>query len=95
MRNFAQKVLKLWRSIIYFRWFEKYGDPVLAFETLVELPRTGEVYKRDGWIEMKELTHGFTCKRTSGKGTDSWSGKRVWNTTELRPKRIFVKRVVI
>ena len=38
------------------------------------------------------VTKGFTCKRVKGTGTDSWSGKRVWNTNpdELRPKKILM-----
>ena len=86
----AQLVLKRFRERVSEDWKTKYGDLVLGFETLVELPRTGEVYKRDGWTEVG-LTKGYTCKRTKGKGTDSWSGKRVWDTINLRPKRVFCK----
>jgi hypothetical protein len=67
----------------------KYGDVPIGFESLVELPRSGEVYKRDGWTEVG-VTKGQTCKRIAGKGTDSWTGRRVWDTKNLRPKRIFV-----
>lgn len=89
-RNFTALVLKTFRATIARDWFSKYGNPVIGFETLVELPRTGETYKRDGWTEVG-ITQGQTCKRTAGKGTDSWSGKRVWDTENLRPKRIFCK----
>ena len=73
-------------------WESKYGDKVIGFETLVELPRTGELYLRAGWSEVG-ITKGYTCKRVAGKGTDSWSGKRVWDTKKLRPKRVFCKKV--
>jgi hypothetical protein len=89
-RNFVPKVLALFREKIAERWVDKYGDPVLLFESLVELPRTGDCYHRDGWEETG-LTKGYTCKRIAGKGTDSWTGKRVWNTTDLRPKRVFLR----
>ena len=89
-RNFAQFVLSEFRKKISNDWQNKYGDNVLFFESLVELPRTGEIYKRDGWIEIG-ITKGFTCKRIEGKGTDSWSGKRVWDTKNLRPKRVFLR----
>ena len=92
-RNFSQKVLKEWREKIVNDWFDRYGNIVIGFESLVELPRTGEIYKRDGWTEVG-LTHGYTCKRVAGTGTDNWSGKRVWDTKNLRPKRVFVKRSV-
>jgi hypothetical protein len=90
IRNFAQKVLMRFLEQIQNDWREKYGDLVMAFESLVELPRTGEVYRRAGF-RLVGQTKGFTCKRAGGKGTDSWSGRRVWDTTNLRPKHVFVK----
>lgn len=89
-RNFVPTILGCWRRAIALDWPEKYGDRVLGFESLVELPRTGECYLRDGWIEVGQ-TKGYTCKRVAGVGTDNWTGKRVWNTSleELRPKRVF------
>jgi uncharacterized protein DUF4338 len=89
-RNFTQKVLKAFRKQVAIDWEAKYGDSVIGFESLVELPRTGETYKRDGWTEVG-TTKGETCKRVAGQGTDSWTGKRVWDTQNLRPKRVFVK----
>lgn len=88
LRNFTQKVLALYRRKIELDWFIKYGDFVERHESLVELPRTGEVYRRDGWT-LQGRTKGQTCKRVAGKGTDSWSGKRVWDTENLRPKLVF------
>lgn len=91
-RNFTTYVVQEWRKRIILEWEEKYKDPVLGFETLVELPRTGSLYLKDKWIEVG-LTKGYTCKREAGIGTDSWTGKRVWNTKELRPKRVFVRLI--
>ena len=90
LRNMVSKVLKMFREQITVDWLFKYGDSVIGFESLIELPRTGDAYKRDGWTEVG-ITKGQTCKRVSGKGTDSWSGKRVWDTKNLRPKRVFVR----
>jgi hypothetical protein len=90
LRNFSQRVLQAWRIVVALDWLVKYGDDIIGFESLVELPRMGEVYRRDGWIYVG-VTKGFSCKRIAGRGTDSWSGKRVWNTKELRPKRVFVR----
>lgn len=89
-RNFTSIVLKFWRKQVVKHWEQFYGDKVLIFESLVELPRTGELYLKDGWNNVG-VTKGYNCKRTSGKGTDNWSGRRVWDTKNLRPKRIFVK----
>lgn len=91
-RNFAEKVLTIYCEQVENNWQSKYGDFPLWHEALVELPRTGECYRRSGWKEVG-VTKGFTCKRVKGKGTDSWTGKRVWNTVNLRPKRVFVKPV--
>ena len=93
-RNFVSAVLLAWCVRVAFDWQQKYGNPVLWIESLVELPRTGECYRRAGFTEVG-VTKGYTCKRVAGKGTDSWTGRRVWNTTELRPKRIFVKRMAL
>lgn len=91
-RNFTSKILSSWRTLVINDWREKYDDIVTGFESLVELPRTGELYKKDGWTLVGQ-TIGYTCKRVAGKGTDNWSGKRVWNTKNLRPKLVFCRRV--
>lgn len=92
VRWFSVEVLNKFRETIQQDWKEKYDDEVIGFETLVELPRTGECYKKDGW-DLVGQTKGFTCKRSAGKGTDSWSGKRVWDVKNLRPKLVFCKKV--
>ena len=89
-RNFATAIVKVWRETVIRDWPHYYGSPVEGFETLVELPRTGELYRRDGWTEVG-MTKGYTCKRVGGHGTDNWTGKRVWDVKNLRPKRVFVK----
>ena len=89
-RNFVQKVIKAWRERVIIDWFNKYGDEVIGFETLVEIPRTGDCYKRDGWKEIGQ-TKGFTCKRVAGKSTDSWTGQRVWDYKNLRPKLVLAR----
>lgn len=91
MRNFSVAVLNRFEESIVVDWEERYGDYVIGFESLVELPRSGELYRRGGWEEVG-TTKGYTCKRVAGKGTDSWSGKRVWNRDDLRPKLVFCKR---
>jgi hypothetical protein len=91
-RNFTSKVIAEWRKRILIDWKDKYGDEVLGFETLVELPRSGECYRRDGW-ELVGQTKGFTCKRVSGESTDSWTGRRVWDYENLRPKLVFVRKI--
>ena len=92
VRNMVPTVLQMFRETIVGDWQAKYGDRVIGFESLIELPRTGEAYRRDGWTEVG-ITKGQTCKRVAGKGSDSWTGKRVWDTKNLRPKRVFVRSV--
>ncbi len=89
-RNFTQIVLNKFVETVKQDWEEKYGDKVIGFESLVELPRTGELYLRCNW-DYVGITKGLTCKRIAGKGSDGWTGKRVWNRTELRPKLVFCK----
>jgi len=91
-RNFVTLVLKEWRKKIEIDWLEKYNDKVLGFESLVEMPRTGEVYLRDGW-SLVGKTKGQTCKRISGKETGKFTGQRVWDRKNLRPKLVFCRRV--
>lgn len=91
-RNFVPSVVREWERTTPSLWKRKYGDNVIALETLVEPPRTGEVYRRCGWTEIG-ITKGYTCKRVGGKGTDSWGGRRVWNTKDLKPKIILMKKL--
>ena len=88
--QFTSKVLAAFRRLAAKDWLTKYGDTVIGFESLVELPRTGKIYEQDGWTEVGQ-TIGYTCKRTAGKGTDSWTGRRIWDTKNLRPKRVFCR----
>jgi hypothetical protein len=92
-RNFTSSVVRLFTHQTQKDWQVKYGDACVGFETLVEKPRTGKLYLRAGWTQIGE-TKGYTCKRIAGKGTDGWSGKRVWNTNpdELRPKIVLCYR---
>jgi hypothetical protein len=87
IRNFTTEVVKLFVRTARIDWKIKYGDSCIGFETLIEKPRTGELYLKAGWRVVGE-TKGYTCKRTNGKGTDSWTGRRVWNTDpeQLKPK---------
>lgn len=87
-RNFTIQVLVKFMDVCARDWQVKYGDHVIGFETLVELPRTGELYAKAGWLLLGE-TKGYTVKRVAGQGTDSWTGQRIWNTKDLRPKLVF------
>lgn len=93
VRNFTTKVIKEFEKVVVNDWKIKYGDTAWALETLVEIPRTGELYLRAGWTEVG-ITKGYTCKRGPGKGTDKWTGARIWDTENLRPKRVLVKSLI-
>ena len=95
VRNFTVKVIKVFVQYVVSDWNLKYGDEVLGLETLVEAPRTGELYLRAGWKKVG-VTKGFTCKRIAGKSTDSWSGKRVWkkDPASLRPKNVLCYKII-
>lgn len=91
VRCFVEKVVKAWELQVATDWPQTYQDPLQGFETLVELPRTGACYLAAGWTLVGQ-TKGYTCKRSGGQGTDSWTGRRVWDTKNLRPKLVFCKK---
>ncbi len=92
-RNFTSKVMQTFLNKVKVDWYTKYSDVAIGVETLVEKPRTGELYLKSGFTLIGE-TKGYTCKRIAGKGTDNWTGKRIWNTDKdsLRPKLVFAYR---
>ena len=99
-RNFTECVLSNFCDIVSKDWTEKYHDEVMGFESLVELPRTGELYLRSGW-DCVGTTIGYTCKRPGMSyqdektRKDNYGGHRVWNTDKesLRPKLVFCKKI--
>ena len=93
MSNFSSLIVAVWRERVAIGWPKKYGDEVLGWETLVEMPRKGDLYLRDRWTEVG-MTKGYTCKRVAGNGSDGWTGKRIWGTKNLRPKRVFVRNTI-
>jgi hypothetical protein len=94
-RNFTISVLDEFTKRAKEDWEKIYLDNVIGFESLVEKPRTGELYLRAGWSMVGE-TKGFSCKRVAGKSGEKWGGKRVWNTEkdQLKPKLVFCKKTL-
>ena len=92
MRNFTTKVLQTWRDKISEDWKLKYSNSVIGFESLIEPPRTADLYKKDKWTYLGR-TKGYTCKRVSGKETGKYSGKRIWDYNNLRPKLVYARKV--
>ena len=91
IRNFTTEVLKAWREQIKIDWQQKYGDKVIGYESLIEPPRTAELYKKDKWV-LVGSTFGYTCKRIPGHEKGAFkTGKRVWNKKNLKPKLIFCR----
>lgn len=92
-KNVGTKVLKLWRRQIVKDWQAIYQSPVIGFETLVELPRSGALYKADNWT-LVGTTKGYTCKRVGGvSASERFGGVRVWNYDDLKPKLVFCKLI--
>lgn len=91
-RNFTSMVIKRWTERVIVDWYNKYNDKVIGFETLVEPPRTGECYRRAGWTKVGK-THGYTCRRVEGQEKGGYSGKRVWDRKNLKPKLVYCYKV--
>ena len=90
-KNLGTKVLKLWRSQIVDDWQYFYKSPVIGFETLIELPRTGALYKADNWTYVG-TTKGYQCRRVGGvSASEKFGGVRVWDYVNLKPMLVFCK----
>jgi len=93
IRNTAQKVLAQWREKVTKDWLAQYEQEVKGFETLVQPPRIGSVYRRDGW-QVVGMTKGFSCRRVAGTAAgEKFGGKRVWTFDPSNKKLIFCKMV--
>jgi len=91
MRNFTSRVVEEWERLIRVDWETKYNDVVLGFETLVEPPRDGELYRRAGWAWIG-TTRGRTATRIPDPDhTENWSGKRIWS--DGTQKLVFCKKL--
>lgn len=64
----ATDVLKKWMEVVKEDWLNEYGDFVRAFETLVEPPRWGGIYKIVKWKKIG-MTFGLGARRPEGHGT--------------------------
>jgi hypothetical protein len=73
----ATDVLRLWQARVEEDWVTRFGDVVRCFETLVEPPRWGGIYKLDGWKRIGK-TAGLGARRPKGHGTfgKNSTGKR-------------------
>lgn len=90
-RNFVQHVILTFERQAAIDWKAKYGNSVLGYETLVEVPRTGECYKRAKWTQVG-ITVGYTCRRVKGREIGTFTGQRIWNRVTLAPKLVFCKK---
>jgi hypothetical protein len=85
----ATDVLKLFRKVVINDWLKEYGDCVRAFETLVEPPRWGGIYKLDGWKKIG-MTAGLGARRPEGHGTAGKSSTGVRKIIRVPKKIVWV-----
>lgn len=64
----ATEVLAIFQKTVIADWKRTYGSCVRAFETTVEPPRWGGVYKLAGWRRVGKTT-GMGARRPKGHGT--------------------------
>lgn len=62
------QVLALWRARAAADWCSAYGSAVRWWETLVEPPRIGTCFVRDGWRRLARRTAGVGARRPDGHG---------------------------
>ncbi len=91
MRNFTTRILREFRLRILDDWKRIYGDDVIGYETLIELPRTGECYLRDGWVVTGE-TKGERIKTVRGKYKFAGVNRFVMRDN-LKPKLVMCRTV--
>jgi len=58
--NMGSKVLSLLHKAAPKEWELKYGDKLVLFETLIEPPHLGTIYKAAGWIYLGETLGSAT-----------------------------------
>jgi hypothetical protein len=85
----ASSILKLFREVVTLDWLKDYGDHVRAFETLVEPPRWGGIYKIDGWKKLG-MTAGLGARRPLGHGTMGKNSTGVRKIIKVPKKIIWV-----
>lgn len=75
-RNTGTLALALIRRDAVRWWSERYGDELCAFQTFIEPPRTGALYRADNWIQIG-VTSGDSAKTMTlapGESVpDGWS----------------------
>lgn len=66
--GWASEVLSVWRARVRCDWLTQYGVQVRWYETLVEPPRIGTCFVRDGWKRLARRTAGRGARRPDGHG---------------------------
>jgi len=89
----ATDVLKLWQERVSKDWFEKFGDVVRCFETLVEPPRWGGIYRLDGWKRIGK-TAGLGARRPEGHGTHGKNSTGKRKIIRVPKKILWVKPIM-
>lgn len=99
IRNFAVAVLEAFEERAVKDWEAKPFEDgkfyqVYGLETLIEPPRTGEMYRRSGWAQIGS-TKGFSVKRGAGpRGPEGeWGGTKIWSSEPGTPKTVLWKAI--
>lgn len=88
----ATDVLKKWMEIVKEDWLRDYGDFVRAFETLVEPPRWGGIYKLLKWKKIG-MTYGLGARRPEGHGTAGTNSTGRRKIIKVSKKIVWVHRI--
>jgi hypothetical protein len=88
----ATAVLSVFKTTAIDDWYKSYGDHVRAFETLVEPPRWGGIYKLDGWRRIGN-TMGLGARRPEGHGTAGRNSTGVRKIIKVPVKIVWVQPI--
>tara|TARA_R110002020_G_scaffold475512_1_gene710685 strand:+ start:855 stop:1736 length:882 start_codon:yes stop_codon:yes gene_type:complete len=88
----ATEVLQVFKATVKQDWLHRYGDYVRAFETLVEPPRWGGIYKLDGWKRIGN-TAGLGARRPEGHGTAGKKSTGVRKIIRVPVKIVWVQPI--
>lgn len=91
-KNIATSVLSLATKYIKEDWQKKYGNKLYMLDTYVQPPRSGNIYKANGWEYVGNTVGAdFSGRGYEGNLTDSLARCRNLDKGKVKRKMVFIK----